>query len=61
MLCRLCGKHVTECASGMQVRVNEKGVDGIWECRPDCTTVQDQDTALIKAIEGDENDRRNNT
>lgn len=37
--CRLCGRHATE-VEGYLERVNEKGVPGIWECRPPCGASQ---------------------
>lgn len=52
MKCRKCGKHVSECKSGYQERVNEKGVPGIFECRPDCETELTEGQALISAITG---------
>jgi len=50
--CRLCGKPAHE-IKGWLARVNEKGVDGIWECRPSCDANLTQDEALLAAIEGD--------
>lgn len=35
MYCRLCGRSAQD-ISGWLERVNEKGVPGIWECRPCC-------------------------
>lgn len=49
--CRLCGKGPFECG-GFLHRVNEKGVKGIWECRPSCSAKMTSDEALIAAIEG---------
>lgn len=46
--CRLCGKTLFE-IKGYLSRVNEKGVPGIWECRPNCN---DEDERVIAAIEG---------
>ena len=48
--CRLCGKDVNQC-KGYLKRVNPKGVEGIWECRPSCTTELAGDEALILALE----------
>lgn len=59
MNCRLCGKTVHE-IKGFMTRVNEKGVPGIWECRPSCNANLTQDEALIAAIEhNDENETEN--
>jgi hypothetical protein len=52
MKCRLCGKNVFECGGWLE-RVNETGVDGIWECRPDCNTTICEDDAVLGAIEGE--------
>lgn len=35
-------------------RVNEKGVKGIWECRPTCDADLPQETNLMLAIEDQE-------
>lgn len=35
MKCRICGKSALE-IKGYLERVNPKGVEGIWECRPSC-------------------------
>lgn len=53
MNCRICGKTALEIGGYLQ-RVNEKGVPGIWECRPNCSADLPQDTRLLLAIEGDE-------
>lgn len=37
--CRRCGQHVNA-IRGYLHRVNEKGVPGIWECRPRCTLTE---------------------
>lgn len=50
LVCRLCGKNCRQC-DGYLKRVNQKGVDGIWECRPDCNTVIKADDAVIAAID----------
>ena len=49
--CRLCKKTVHE-IRGYLHRVNEKGVQGIWECRPSCNANLTQDEALLAALEG---------
>lgn len=51
--CRLCGKEANEIGGYLQ-RVNERGVPGIWECRPNCDSQQTFEQNLIDAI-GDEN------
>lgn len=50
LVCRKCGVGLHECG-GYLTRVNEKGVSGIWECRPVCGADMPRDTALIMAIE----------
>lgn len=52
MICRKCKKHVSETPSHYMERVNEKGVPGIFECRPDCETELSPNQALFSAIEG---------
>ena len=51
MRCRLCGKGALE-IQGWLERVNEKGVPGVWECRPACGAEISQEDALLGAIEG---------
>lgn len=53
LCCRLCGKTAQE-IGGYLHRVNEKGVDGIWECRPSCDSKMDDDARLLAALEHDE-------
>ena len=50
--CRLCHRGMFE-IGGYLERVNEKGGDGIWECRPNCGADIPQETNLLLAIEGD--------
>lgn len=50
--CRLCNRDLKECG-GWLARVNEKGVPGIFECRPSCQTELPQDRAVLGAILGD--------
>lgn len=50
--CRLCGKGIEE-IGGYLHRVNEKGVPGIWECRPTCDADLPQETNLLLALEGE--------
>lgn len=49
--CRLCGRSPNE-VGGILHRVNEKGVIGIWECRPICGAEMNNEDAIIAAIEG---------
>lgn len=53
--CRLCGRGANE-INGYLHRVNEKGVIGIWECRPSCNTQVSNDEALLMAIKGEDED-----
>jgi hypothetical protein len=53
MNCRLCGKGVNDCG-GWLARVNEKGVAGIWECRPSCDAELTRDEAVLGALEPEE-------
>lgn len=55
MHCRLCGKTAHE-IKGYLHRVNEKGVTGIWECRPSCDAALSPDDRLLAAIEGPHDD-----
>lgn len=50
--CRLCGVLGGEVKGVVLQRVNEKGVEGIWECRPICGAQMRQEDALIAAIDG---------
>lgn len=50
--CRLCGKNIMA-VNGWLQRVNEKGVPGIWECRPSCDTNITKEDALIQVITGE--------
>lgn len=49
MKCRKCGKGANE-IGGYLTRVNEKGVDGVWECRPFCKSQLDQEEKLVLAV-----------
>jgi hypothetical protein len=51
MKCRLCGKDATKTRTVL-IRVNEKGVKGVWECRPICGAELDGDEGLLAAIDG---------
>lgn len=48
--CRLCGKDAQE-IGGYLTRVNEKGVEGIWECRPSCDADQTFEQNLLAALD----------
>lgn len=50
MNCHICGIHAKDC-KGWLARVNEKGVDGIWECRPMCGADLPMEVALVGALE----------
>lgn len=50
MKCRLCGKGVTE-IRGYLKRMNELGVEGIWECRPSCDAELSDEERVVAAIE----------
>ena len=52
MKCNKCGKTLFQC-SGWLERVNEKGVDGIFECRPSCEAHLSEESAVIGAITGE--------
>ncbi len=56
MKCHKCGTPIMEVPDGIYLqRVNEKGVDGIWECRPNCgQPLPSQDAAVLAAIQGEE-------
>lgn len=49
MRCRLCNRNADE-IQGYLTRVNEKGVDPIWECRPDCSAKMSSDARVLAAI-----------
>lgn len=53
MKCRKCGKGANE-IGGFLKRVNEKGVPGIWECRPACAVEMTLEDRLLCALEHDE-------
>jgi len=55
MRCRLCGKTARE-IDGYLERVNEKGIPGVWECRPSCDAQLSPDDRIIAAIEGEDKD-----
>ncbi len=47
--CQKCKKDLDN-IGGYLKRVNEKGVDPIWECRPSCDTIQTQEQNLLDVI-----------
>lgn len=51
-VCRKCNKGANE-IGGYLERVNELGVDGIWECRPSCEVNLSYNEKVLIAIEGD--------
>lgn len=53
MTCRLCGRTANECGGWLE-RVNEKGVPGVWECRPSCGKVLSREDAVLGAITAEE-------
>lgn len=55
-VCRLCGKGVQE-INCFLTRVNEKGVPGIWECRPSCDTQISNEEAVLLAIASTEKEK----
>jgi len=50
MTCRICNRGPQEC-KGYLKRVNEKGQDGIWECRPSCSTELPANERVLAALE----------
>lgn len=50
--CRRCGIKGHEAVGVVLQRVNEKGVEGIWECRPICGAQMSEGDAVEAAIEG---------
>lgn len=50
--CRLCGVLGHKAKGVVLQRVNEKGVEGVWECRPICGAQMKADDCLVAAIEG---------
>lgn len=57
MKCRICGKSAHN-IGGYLARANEKGIVGIWECRPSCDAKLTNEEALIAAIEGPDESSR---
>lgn len=50
MQCRKCGSVAVN--GKWLERVNQRGVPGVWECRPTCKTTLTPDDALVAAILG---------
>lgn len=53
MKCQKCGKTVHQCGGYLQ-RVNEKGVPGVWECRPVCESDLPFEDRLLLALDGED-------
>jgi len=51
--CRKCKRTVHQ-IGGYLTRVNETGVEGIWECRPSCEADLPAETRLMLALDDDE-------
>jgi hypothetical protein len=51
MKCRVCGATVFDCGGWLE-RVNEKGVPGVYECRPMCGADMPVEEKILGAIEG---------
>jgi len=49
--CRKCGVHINDLHGAYLARVNEKGVPGIWECRPQCGATLTEEEAVLAALE----------
>lgn len=50
--CRLCLRGASD-INGYLHRVNEKGVIGVWECRPFCNTNISNEEAVTRAVRGE--------
>jgi hypothetical protein len=48
-VCRLCGRDANACGGWLE-RVNEKGVPGVWECRPSCGADLSGEEKVLGAI-----------
>jgi hypothetical protein len=60
--CRLCGIKGYEVRGVVLQRINETGVDGVWECRPICGAQLTNEEALTAATNGTfENSRYDNS
>ena len=53
MKCNKCGAPAWT-PGKLMIRVNETGVDGIFECRPSCDHAMTKEQALLKALEENE-------
>ena len=58
MKCRLCGRGPFAVKGWLQ-RMNKKGVEGIYECRPGCDARLTPDQAVLGAIEGSHKEPKN--
>jgi len=59
-VCQICGKSPFE-TGGYLARVNEKGIPGVWECRPSCDAYLSTADKLIQAIEPPNTHNEHNT
>lgn len=50
MKCNKCGAPAWTPGKYM-IRVNEVGVDGVFECRPNCGHEMSQEDALLRALD----------
>jgi hypothetical protein len=48
--CRICGATPQNCTGWLE-RQNEKGVEGVWECRPACGVQLSEDDKVLGAID----------
>ena len=49
LFCNKCGCSANQCGGYLE-RVNEKGIPGIWECKPNCEAVMSRNEAILAAI-----------
>ena len=60
LVCRKCNDNMFDASlrGAYLGRVNEKGVPGIFECKPSCepNPIAGSDDALLSAIKGDQDD-----
>lgn len=52
LICRICNADVIQATNkgNYLKRVNEYGVDGVWECSPSCDDNSSTELAVINAI-----------
>jgi len=55
-ICRICGATPHTCKGWLE-RQNEKGVDGIFECRPACGVGLGPDDRVLGALEDPEDQK----